>query len=667
MSPLAIPLDVPPLSFTYGGTPSARLLPAWPRRASGDDGHRQLVFSEPGGPLQVTVEGRRLAVPPGPGGPQAVDWVVWLENVGTGETQLLEDVLPLDLGMPFPPPRRLRLHHANGSLCQEDDFLPRLTELRPGASLTLAPQGGRSSNGVLPFMDLQDPDGGTVIAVGWSGQWSACFTRDEKEVRVRAGMERTRLRLRPGERIRTPRILLLPWEGPHEVEGTNALRRLLLAHYLPRRAGGELAWPPVAQCLQFHYYVTGEAGEHLEMRALPRAAQLGIDAYWVDACWYGRSPNWWEAVGTWTPYEGRFPRGLRPIAEAAHAAGMKFVLWFEPERVRPGTDIDVEHPEFLLRLREDPSNSLFDLGNPAARQWLTDLLSARICEYGIDVYRQDFNFDPLPYWRAADEPERQGIHEIGHVLGLYRMWDELRARHPHLTIDNCASGGRRIDLETVSRALPLWASDFPDIGGVSCGPRLHIGSQCINAGLARWTPFLGSGVWNFSPYSVRSAGIGGWTFGVHLEEGDFPADDAPEWIPPAQVAGRGVGLLSDGFPMELASGAVQEHKAIRPFFTGDFYPLVPITVDDHDWCAWQFHRRDLEAGIALFFRRHRSPFPCIRVGLEGVDAEGWYELTFSQGYTPGPPRRVRGRDLAALDVEIPQMPGSVLVRYQRCG
>ena len=68
--------------------------------------------------------------------------------------------------------------------------------------------------------------------------------------------------------------------------------------------------------------------------------------------------------------------------------------------------------------------------------------------------------DPLAYWRAADVPDRQGITEIRYVTGLLAYWDELRRRRPDMLIDTCASGGRRNDLETLRRAVPLWRSDY---------------------------------------------------------------------------------------------------------------------------------------------------------------------------------------------------------------
>ena len=148
----------------------------------------------------------------------------------------------------------------------------------------------------------------------------ARFERDTPGIRLAAGMERTCLSLWPGERIRTPRILLLAWDGDDATLGNNLLRQLLIAHYLPR-IQGQLIMPPVAPCLQAYYYLTGQASERFEMTALPKAAALGCEAYWIDACWYGAGGPWWEEVGSWDVNRQRYPNGLKPISDAAHAAG----------------------------------------------------------------------------------------------------------------------------------------------------------------------------------------------------------------------------------------------------------------------------------------------------------------------------------------------------------
>jgi alpha-galactosidase len=654
--------SLPSMSFRYGGQDSRDLLPGWPQERTSEEcaGGRMehLVLAEAGGGLQVRVHTRTFDEF------AAVDWVVEFENAGRSDTPILEDVLPLDLSVPVEWPERVRLHHAHGSNCAIDDFLPLTTELRRGSRVSLAPCGGRSSDVAFPFMNVQRAGCGMVLAVGWSGQWAAQFSRDEGSVRLTAGMERTHLRLRPGERIRTPRILALLWEGDDPERGTNLLRRLLIAHYLPR-VDGELAMPVAAQCLQGWFYGTGQANERQEMTALPRVAEIGAEAYWIDACWFGDRQEWWANVGSWEVNRERFPSGIRPISDAAHERGMRFVLWLEPERVRRDSTIAREHPEFLLAHEGDPDNLLLNLGMPEARQYVTELVSACIEEHGMDVYRQDANLYLLPYWRAADPADRVGMTEIRHVEGLYALWDDLLRRHHGLVIDNCASGGRRVDIETLSRALCFWPSDFMDACGLPYGMDLHVGDQCAHAGLARWVPLFGGGIWNFTPYSSRAATMGGFTFGVSVERSQYADGDGPAAVHEGEVLRRGTTLLGEGFPVAEARAAIREMQELRPLVLGDFHLLLPLTVSAHDWCAWQLHRADLDRGFALFFRRHRSPFPAMDAGLKDLDPAGRYEVSLAPDYGRPAPAVVSGAEAAGSRIEIATAPGSMLLRYAR--
>ena len=127
-----------------------------------------------------------------------------------------------------------------------------------------------------------------------------------------------------------------------------------------------------------------------------------------------------------------------------------------------GTWLWDNHPEWLLAPANLPQDlayetqwRLLNLGNPEARKWLVEHIDKILVEQGIDLYRQDFNMDPLYFWQANDSEDRQGITEIKHVTGYLAYWDELRRRHPNMLIDSCASGGRRNDLEDVAPRSPL--------------------------------------------------------------------------------------------------------------------------------------------------------------------------------------------------------------------
>ena len=618
-----------PFSFVYGGKASAELLPSWRRThthepaANGRERH-VVTWADPATGLQVDAEVTLFADFP------AVDSVLRLRNTGAADTPIIESILPLDLGITVPDKGDVVLHHAHGSTCTETDFLPIDQPVPPKAKVLLAPHGGRSSNGRLPFFNLAWPGGGLVGAIGWSGQWQMQLTRnDGGGLRLTAGQQTTHLKLHPGESIRTPRILLVLWQGDDRFHGHNLLRRLLLAQYVPR-LDGKPAVPLVTQNTWFVFNTGNAVTEANQLDVIARMAPLGVEAYWLDAGWF--EGGWPSGVGSWTPKPDAFPRGLKPLGDAAHKAGMKFVLWFEPERVNPNSRIAKEHPEWVLRTGS--GDGLFNLGHPPARKWLTDHLSTCIADWGIDVYRNDFNIDPLTFWQKADPPDRQGMAEIRYVLGHYAMWDELRARHRGLAIDNCASGGRRIDLETVSRSVPLWRSDTQ-----CCGRPMPVWDQVQTAGLSLYVPLHAGGCWSFDPYVFRSIA----TTGTNVCPDVRPAD----------------------FPTAQAKAAIAEAKALRPFYLGDYYPLLPVTLDERHWCGWQLDRPELGAGVALLFRRPASPYPAVQVALRALEPATLYDVTFAPGYAAAETRRMSGAALSKLRVAIDASPGSMLIKYRR--
>ena len=172
---------------------------------------------------------------------------------------------------------------------------------------------------------------------------------------------------------------------------------------------------------------------------------------------------------------------------------MQFLLWFEPERVGdPNSWLGKNHPEWLM-----PGNSAGDvlnLGDPAALQWLIEHMDGLVKSQGLDWYREDLNGAHYgTAWRNADAPDRQGITENFHVQGHLAFWDELRRRNPHLHIDSCASGGRRNDLETMRRAVPLLRSDW-SVTAFAKEPLQIEGNQAQTYGLSSWLPWQGVGV-----------------------------------------------------------------------------------------------------------------------------------------------------------------------------
>ena len=614
----------PPFSFMYGGDPSASLFTTW--ESSNETTHHDdaktegiLTYRDRKSGLVVQCEWEFFSDFP------AVEWVVRFRNEGSADTPILGDVQALDAVFTRNGGDEFVLHRALGSSASRDDFAPIADVLHPNTKIELAPVGGRSSNThALPFFNIETTGGGVMLGVGWSGQWSTSFQRDDgKSLRLRAGMELTHLKLHPGEEIRTPRILLLFWEGEDRMRGHNLLRRFILAHRTPQQDGEPVTTPFSASGSPLN-----ESTESNQIAFTKRYHELGlgVEYWWLDAGWF--DGGWPSGVGTWTIRKDHFPNGLKPLSDAAEAAEMKFLLWFEPERVYQGSWLDTGHPDWVLKIPDNP-NGLLNLGNLEARRWLTDHISGMITDQGISVYRQDFNMDPLLHWRAADALERQGMTEIRHIEGLYAFWDELLNRHPGLIIDNCASGGRRIDLETTTRSLPLWRTDYDYFE-----PN---GYQCHTYGLHFYLPCSGTGSNNPNSYESRSAMNSGFVIGWDVH--------------------------SPHLPVEIAQKTASEYKRIRPFFYGDYYPLTSYSTNYDVWMAFQFHREDLRRGIVLAFRRPQSPYVSARLRLEGLDPKSLYKLKFEDS---GDEETVTGSTLGdGYEVTIDNAPGSQLIIYEQ--
>jgi len=612
-----------PFSFAYAGKPSSELLPKWKHatRSLGTSRH-VVTYTDPKTSLEVACDVKILKDYP------AVEWVLRFTNGGDTDTPIIDSILPLDLSLSVPASDSLTLHTLRGSDASSSDFLPIEEVIGAGTQKHLAPVGGRSSNtAAFPFFNLQWAEGGVVGAIGWSGQWAMDVSRGGgTEVSLRAGQELTHFSLHPGESVRTPRILLVFWQGDDRMRGSNLLRRTLLAHYVPERDGEPIP-APVTQNTWFTYNEGNGTTEKNQLEAQQAMKSIGIEAYWLDAGWF--EGGWPGGAGSWVPRKDNYPNGLKPLGDAAHEKGMQFVLWFEPERVTPVSLIAKEHPEWVLHAGD--GDGLFNLGVPSARQWLTDYLSKCFADWGVDIFRNDFNIDPLRFWRAADAPDRQGIAEIRYMEGLYAMWDELRARKPGLWIDNCASGGRRIDLETTMRSIPLWRSDSQ-----CCGKAMPVQDQVQTAGLSQYVPIHAAGVWGTEPYVFRSAATTGTNLCMDLTAPDFDAD--------------------------AAKRCIAEMRSLRSWYTGDFYPLTRVSLDESQWIAWQFDRPESGGGFALFFRRSMSPYTNAEFALRGLDPEARYEVTYVDAQRT---TCMTGKQLESMQVEIPKLASSVLITYRK--
>jgi alpha-galactosidase len=400
----------------------------------------------------------------------------------------------------------------------------------------------------------------------------------------------------------------------------------MIAHNLPRPGGRPMPniFSTGATGL-FPNYIGTQLEELAVLRTWTKRAPQA-DCWWVDAGWYPCKGDWWN-TGTWEPDPQRLPGGLKAISDAAHATGMKFLVWFEPERAAPGSWLYENRPQWLLG--KDGQSKLLDLGNAEAWTWMVERLDSLITSQGIDIYRQDFNMDPLDAWRAKDAEDRQGMTENRHVQGLLAMWDELKRRHPDMAFDECASGGRRNDLEMMRRGVPISKSDYS-------GPTGPFQSQFY--GIASWLPYFGAGAAMDSPYTFRSG---------------F-----------APLTATLVDTRDESKDLSLVHQAVAEVHQVMPYFFGDFYPLTPYSLEESVWIAWQFDLPEQNKGTVQAFRRPENTDTSRTFKLHGLDPKATYEL---RDFDSPDTWRMTGRDLMekGLTVMTRKKPWASIITYRK--
>ena len=633
----------PPLGFTYGKIDFEDFFDEWEMEHRTTDTpsytNHVVSYKDPLTKLKVVLDYKAYKQYP------AIEWVAHFVNDGSDNSPIIGNILPMQISWESPTIDPAFLHYSNGSAYSATDFIPLKLELKHWEKETLNSLGGRSSDGFLPFFNLQTGNIGMLTALGWTGQWKFSLVKNQPEgatkyeIFLEAGMEKTHLTLYPGEQIRTPRMLTLFWTGDR-IDAHNQWRRLILEHYSPKVNGKRPHAP-----LSYPTWGSVTTKNHKMFLKAIQEQNLSYEYYWTDAGWYipdevknypEITAEWGKHVGRWITNNVLYPNGIEELSAEIHKIGMKFLLWFEPERAKVGSELPTKYPNYFLKRTVTNDNLMLDLGNPEACTFLTNFISDFIEKFGIDCYRQDCNLDPLDFWQRKDTPDRVGMAEIKHVTGLYEFWDELLKRHPGLLIDNCASGGRRIDLETISRSIPLWRSDLQCFDGYDI-----TGSQIQTYGLNMWVPLNSCGT-RFNPgdtYKLRSAFSSGMVF-HHIPQ-DEPFDE--------------------NYPWDWHRKMIQDFKRAREFYEGDFYPLTECSTSHKDWLAYQYHRPDLNAGMIVAFRRDESPFTQACFKLRGLttpnysfeDADSGEKIQFSK-------EEIEER---GFELTLPNQPESKLIFY----
>jgi alpha-galactosidase len=412
-------------------------------------------------------------------------------NRGSTAVRGISRSLVLDATLPLPPEyTRAWLRSVNGvrfvpTYFPPYDFAVQDRQIRDirlvGSNITLSSaENGRTSVDDLPVAILGDEAGrgGLAFMLEWSGLWSMTFRRPSpgaepprSALTVEIGIWGLDLDLEPGETLPLPRLAIAAYDGDLDAGG-NAVRRHIRRHVTPPLDGREVL-PPTSFN---HWFAFGnDFTADLLTRAVDASAEVGLEYFVVDSGWFRGGHG--AGVGNWDSVdETKFPRGVAPFADYVRSKGLKYGTWFEPEWAHRESDLYRNHPEWFWdtppeSLTWSPSSNGFfqsveyshmNFGLAEVRAWWLERIVRAYEEWGVRWIRWDNNHHPRPNWEHGVPSGRVGWRQIQHVQGLYRVLDEILAACPDLFLEQCASGGHRIDLGMARRGHSFWMNDVTE-------------------------------------------------------------------------------------------------------------------------------------------------------------------------------------------------------------
>jgi alpha-galactosidase len=343
-----------------------------------------------------------------------------------------------------------------------------------GTSSTYAHPHPGEAREIIPYFLVERTDeaqSGWYVGIEFSGRTHLTLALKDGSLRGEVGLNPNpgpfSTRLKPGEIFETPRVFLGSTDGGLD-RTANTIRR-----WVRDVLGNRDAWKDSHYPLAVNNSWGGgmAVNEEIALRMIRDSAELGLEMFHIDA-------GWFRGVGDWYPDAKKFPRGLQPIADEAHARGLKFGLWVDWTQAALDTSpgaLNIRDPEVRGWLTTDlPADwkpgafkgQTIDIGAPKARAWALRETDRIVTDYKLDMLEHDGYLvaqgcDAIDHPHAPPDPlNKCTYHDSGSIFvrssnstdvsyhavrAYYDIQSNLHAKHPGLLLEMCNDGGRMVD------------------------------------------------------------------------------------------------------------------------------------------------------------------------------------------------------------------------------
>lgn len=346
-------------------------------------------------------------------------------------------------------------------------------ELAFGKKILDTKLGSRANMFVSPFFQLSidrksEENTGEVLVgtIGWTGNFRFTFEVDnENKLRIISGInpDASEYCLPANELFRTPDFYFT-----YSFEGKGQASRNF--HNWARNyqlKDGDQTRMTLLNNWEATYF---DFDENKLIGLMDEAVKLGVDMFLLDDGWFGnkypRSSDH-QGLGDWSETKDKLPNGVGRLVEEARKKGIKFGLWIEPEMVNPKSELYEKHKDWVIHLpnREEyyfRNQMVLDLNNPAVQDYVFGIVDKLMTNYPeIAFFKWDCN-SPITNIYSPYLKNKQSHLYIGHVRGLYKILERVKAKYPNLPMMLCSGGGGRSDFEALKYFTEFWPSDNTD-------------------------------------------------------------------------------------------------------------------------------------------------------------------------------------------------------------
>lgn len=491
------------------------------------------------------------------------------------------------------------------------------SQLTPGMKAIESKKGNRTTQSENPSFILslnqkaKAYEGEVIMgSLAWTGNYKLNFELDEtNQLNILAGINPfgSAYPLKPKQEFVTPKMVFT-----YSSDGYNRASRSL--HDWARKYSlyqSDKINKIVLNSWEGAYF---DFNEEKITKMIDDAASMGVEVFVLDDGWFGNKyPRNSDKVGLgdWQVNSKKLPQGIDYLAQHAKAKGLKFGIWIEPEMVNPESELAEKHPDWVVKSphRDIPtlrSQWLLDLTNPKVQDFIVKTFDeVVVLSKDISYIKWDANRHVESAGSAYLNDKEQSKFWIDYTLGLYRVYERIRERHPDITIQLCSSGGGRLDYKALQYHNEFWPSDNTD-------PYTRIPLQFSTS--------------LFFPAKAMATHV---TITPNHQTGDIASLKLRCDV--AMMGRMGVELQpKDMTDKELIflKTAISNYKKVRDIVQeGDLYQLWS-PYEEGDWSATNYVAKSGDRALFFAFSlgfHERTIMPTFR--MKGLDANARYKIT----------------------------------------